>query len=125
MSWSSLHGKCYKLSDNTKPYQDAKDDCQANGGTLASVSSNEEKEHLLKLVDDVEMMIGAKDEEWDDGAYWDFAKYLTASDEEAGGAGSCVVLKGPGKVWRKVNCYEKYQYICQVYCEYGIAFYIH
>jgi hypothetical protein len=104
--------------------------CMSMQGTLASISSNEEKEHLFKLLDgEEEVMIGVMQEKWEDKAYWDFPKYFPNSAEEKVAVtgltqpfdfGStqptdCVVIKGPDKKWRKVTSWNEYRFICQTY----------
>ena len=122
------------LSPNTcivpEPYNVARYYCMRMKGTLASVSSNDEKEHLYKMLDgEDEISLGVLQEKWDDKAYWDFHKYFPDSAlEKFGETGltqplgfgsaqptDCVVIKGPDKKWRKITPWEEYRFICQTY----------
>ena len=84
-------------------------------GTLASISSNDEKEHLYNMLDGKEKAwIGVMGEQWVDNAYWDFSKYFPDSDEEKDSEnGEHVVITD--KMWSKVSAWYYYRYICQTY----------
>ena len=67
------------------------------GGHLVSLSSVEALELIFKLEDELEIMIGIRKREWEDEAHWN-VEYFHSLEEEEGGTGDCVVLKGRAKV---------------------------
>ena len=73
-------------------------ECSEMEGTLASVSSDQELDHLLDMAEvGVKIQIGAwlQRSQWLDKSYWDFSKYFPESAEEMGevvGLSRCVIL---------------------------------
>ena len=82
-------------------------------GEAASVSSNEEREHLFKMAGELEMFIGAYKGKWLDNAYWDFMKYFPPSAKEKEEGMDCIVVNGSSNSWKNAKCTENYPLMCQ------------
>ena len=87
-------------------------------GEAASVSSNEEREHLFKMAGELEMFIGTYKGKWSDNAYWDFMKYFTPSAKEKEEGMDCIVVNGSSHSWKNAECSVNYPLMCQTTSEF-------
>lgn len=90
----AFNGHHYLVVDNVDDlnWHDAKKQCEAWGGHLATISSKEEAEFISKLADGVYLYLGATDEkkedtwEWVDGTKWSYTNWMEGQPNDYGGS---------------------------------------
>jgi len=122
--WETYNGdgasvKCFKHCGDTQYATYAEQNCQAQGGHLASIHSLEEQNFLINTFNpSAKVWIGAVDTdhngvwEWTDGSSFDFSYWL--SDQPDGGQYYTVIDYVSSRRWRDLDYNDNNQYICQL-----------
>ena len=72
--WTAVDNKCFKYDAGTRNYKDSVNYCKTQGGTIASIHSNQENAVVMTLAKTV-AFIGAESDgkgnwKWNDGSKW-------------------------------------------------------
>ncbi|MCI4395034.1 hypothetical protein PGIGA_G00175810 [Pangasianodon gigas] len=109
----------YYMSNDSKSWDESKQDCNSRGADLVIINSTEEQEFIVKQLGHFEAWIGLSDREkegewkWVDGTplttkYWASGEPNNAGDED------CAVIYSLNKaVWNDKKCSEKLHWICE------------
>jgi hypothetical protein len=110
---------CYQLGDALGPWRDARDLCQAWGGDLAKLESDEENT-LLAERSDQDMWLGASDFEdegnfrWFDGDDVDpDGSWAPAQPDNFEGRENCLELRAMDNRWNDVPCTSEKLALCE------------
>ena len=102
----------FTLHETGKNWSDAENDCQKEGGHLASVTSEEVNQEVKKVAAGKSVWLGGKKEggewTWSDKSAWLFTKWNEGQGND--GDGKCVFSNGN---WRDDLCTYKLPFICQ------------
>ncbi|XP_077575409.1 type-2 ice-structuring protein-like [Stigmatopora nigra] len=116
--WSTLKDRCYFFDNNAKSWVQAEAACQALGGNLASIRSDEENTYVKSLANNAAAWVGGTDCQtagawfWMDGTqmlhtYWCPLK----PDNQL--AECCLQINtGVNKCWDDVPCSHTLPYVC-------------
>jgi DNA/RNA endonuclease G (NUC1) len=109
---------CYLYHDELKTWKESFEHCQfSNGGTLASIHSEEQLDFLnihsggtdfwtgLSAIDD-DRKFG-----WTDGSDLDFTKWGKGQPDSSHGSHTCVLASSS---WRDINCNLRGPFFCQI-----------
>ena len=119
--WHVLRGNYYKFFEKAKNWRDAKTHCQAEGGHLASVHSNEENEFVAKLSPLSKWLwLGGNDLSnesiwlWSDKSSFSFSSWSPGNPDNSNNQ-DCLVLNygGLGK-WDDQSCSVSRQFVCKI-----------
>ena len=103
----------YYMSQDSKTYTQAQDDCRLFGGEIASIFSRDEELHILSLYASSEYWIGykmAKSEKsfaWSNGAFSSYNNFRNGEGRKFG----CAVMTKNG--WISKPCGTTMKYICK------------
>jgi hypothetical protein len=110
---------CYQLGDTLSPWLDARDLCQAWGGDLAKVESDEENTRLGEQSDQ-DVWLGASDFEdegnfrWFDGDDVDpDGSWAPAQPDNFEGRENCLELRAMDGRWNDVPCTSEKLALCE------------
>ena len=114
--------KCFTYGGDTDYATDAEENCQAQGGHLASIHSVEEQNFLMQTFNPSDRVwIGAVDPdhdrawEWTDGSSFDFSYWMSGQPD--GSTQDYAVMDcsySTSCQWNVFFFYLKYNYICQL-----------
>ncbi|XP_058236013.1 ladderlectin [Hemibagrus wyckioides] len=123
--WTGFGRKCYTYVAEVKPWAEAERYCQALGGNLASIHSNQ-TQALLKKMGKISgsykrTWIGAQDATqnsvwlWSDGSVFDFSLWHSGEPNHGrGGREHCVEMNyGVEVLWNDAQCSTNLYFLCQ------------
>jgi hypothetical protein len=123
--WSVFNDHCYRYFTEKMNWADARADCQARGGELASIANEAENSFIHGIVDPGETApwIGFNDHasenswQWSDASPVTFTKWA-ASEPNNSGNEDCAHLyvyatSPQNSRWNDANCSSSYDYICE------------
>ena len=107
--------KCFRFYGNTTYATYAEDECQTQGGHLASIHSTEEQSFLMQTFNPSnEVWIGLSKHDnvwqWTDESPFDFDDWLSGQPD---GQSHTFMHPDDGK-WRDYDYRHNYNYICQI-----------
>ena len=98
---------------------DAERHCVEQGGHLASVHSDQEKDFILSLVHSVKFWIGGNDREdekewvWSDGSDFDYSLWGTGQPNNWNNDENCLLFTEEKK-WNDGGCNGTRQFVCKI-----------
>ena len=104
----SFSGHWYAVFDLHISWHEAKAHCEALGGHLATITSQEEQDFITELADGRYLFLGASDEIaedtwlWITGEPWDFTYWMEGQPNNYGGAEDYLATSDGGK-WVDVD----------------------
>lgn len=123
--WSGYGDHCYQYFTVTKNWADARADCQARGGDLASIGDAGENSFVHGLIQPTEdaPWIGFNDQasegswKWSDGSPVTFTNWATSEPNNSGNEDCAHIYSyntsPQNKRWNDANCSSSYKYICE------------
>ena len=113
------NGHTFRLSDTSATWSDAKTECEALGGHLAT-STSAEKNELLKTLAGTNAWLGGTNNgtvgawAWDNGETWDYTNWADGQPSlETEGTDDHVALTSSGEWLDVVSSTFSYPYICE------------
>jgi C-type mannose receptor len=104
-------GSCYLVGDTTFAWQEARNFCQAWGGDLVQIGSNEEHAQLVQRIDGT-AWIGATDQgaegtfRWVGGDPFEFTAWSMGQPNNLQGSEDCAELRTADDGWNDVPCMD-------------------
>jgi hypothetical protein len=119
---SIFNGHEYKLFTLSKTWDEAKEDCNAQGGHLVTITSQEENEFVNNLVGSHDIWIGATDEihegswQWINGESFTYTNWGTEEPSDSGSGEDYAMMYSDG-LWNDAGPPgtpgEVYAYVCE------------
>ena len=117
---SYYDGHWFKYYDELKTWAEAKAACEAMGGHLATSTSAEKNNFLVKISGGAQVWLGATDEEtegtwkWVTGEDWDYTNWNTGEPNNSGGAEHYLQMSfGSSGKWNDLSATSRLGYICE------------
>ena len=104
----------YTLHQTEKTWTEAEVECQNEGAHLASVTSEEVNEHLIRVAGSNYFWLGGRKESgewsWSDNSTWGYTKWERGSHEDY----CCIRMESYDGTWATMSISSSYAFICQV-----------
>uniref|UniRef100_UPI003AAEB553 uncharacterized protein n=1 Tax=Centroberyx gerrardi TaxID=166262 RepID=UPI003AAEB553 len=124
--WREINSRCYLLSNETRTWQDSREDCLSKGADLVIINSRQEQNNLYRLDGDVDLLfwIGLSDTEgagtfkWVDGSALTTPFWQSGQPDHGGpnNIEDCVEMYHRNPVlasWNDAPCGHKLRWLCE------------
>ena len=115
--YSPFQQSCYKFFSSSKSWQNARAQCQADGGDLVSIA-NQEEYAFVQSLQSVGFWLGYNDIGhegrfvWSDGSPNTFQKWGGGEPNDSGGE-DCAHTRASSDRWNDLRCSYQLPFVCE------------
>lgn len=119
--WTHMGSSCYRTSLEKMSWYEAKEDCQAQGGYLAELTSPEEEANINEFINHNDhFWIGLTDEDTEGTFIWQesheelvYTHWKPGQPNNLFGVEDCVFIDRHGEGWNDADCYKPSYGLCE------------
>jgi len=115
-NWTSFDKHCYKFFEDQVIWNDANQECLAQGGNLVSIHSAEEDQFVTKTLvkDEFDFFMGGYPTLTMEWIWSDGTDFVYNNDGGSMTGGDCIHYKAGEAGWSTHNCYEPSNFVCKL-----------
>ena len=122
VGWVSHETRCYKFALEKKTWNEARADCQTDGGELTSIASSEEQKFIAiqtRTLSSFRFWIGLSDRfqegafEWSDNSTVKYTRWAWGEPNNHAKVEDCVEFVWNKPAWQTNECNSNMGYICK------------